>query len=130
MPKLVSDADAFALLQAASDFRTLLNRMLGNDIQQARDAAKHGCFIRPLRRSPEELELIGRAAARSPATRIALIRAIRSVQRANAIGRQPAPREDGLGSRVVLDQSQREGVTAQLAAIAIFRLHKLGDAQI
>jgi hypothetical protein len=31
-----------------------------------------------------------------------------------------------LGARVVVDQSQREGVTAQLAAIAIFRLHRLG----
>jgi hypothetical protein len=126
MKELVRGADRLTALQGVQRLGGIMNGMRRDDIQQPRDTAKRGRFNGPPRGSPEELKLIGRSAPQSPATRIALIRAIRSVQRANAIRRQAAPRQDGLSARVVADQSQGERVTAQLAAIAIFRLHRLG----
>jgi hypothetical protein len=97
--------------------------MRRNAIQQARDRAEQGCLVRSLCGSPKELQLTGRSASQSPPTRIALIRAIRSVERANAIPRQPTPRQYGLCARVVTDESQRKRISAQLAIEAIFRLH-------
>jgi hypothetical protein len=47
-------AEPFALLHAASIYRALLNRLRGDDVQQARDAAERGGIYGALRGSPEE----------------------------------------------------------------------------